>query len=48
MQHDLQQVQALASLKLWLNEQRRLARAAEREQQQLQAFASRGDFDPWG
>ena len=48
MQHDLQQVQALASLKLWLNEQRRLARAADREQQQLQDFASRGDFDPWG
>ncbi|WP_029462750.1 hypothetical protein [Serpentinimonas barnesii] len=38
MQHDLQQVEALPSLKPWLNEQRRLMRAAEREQQRLADF----------
>ena len=48
MQHDLEQVQALATLKPWLTEQRRLLRAAEREQQQRRAFASLDDLDPWG
>jgi len=41
-------VQALATLKPWLTEQRRLLRAAEREQQQRRAFASLDDLDPWG
>ena len=40
MQHDLQQVEALATLKPWLNEQRRLMRAAEQEQQRLAAFVA--------
>jgi len=48
MQHDLEQVQALATLKPWLTEQRRLLRAAEREQQQRRAFADLDDLDPWG
>ena len=42
MQHDLQQVEALATLKPWLNEQRRLVREAERFEQRLAAL------DPWG
>lgn len=42
MQHDLQQVEALPTLKPWLNEQRRLVREAERLDQRLAAL------DPWG
>ncbi|KJS69692.1 MAG: hypothetical protein JM57_09525 [Comamonadaceae bacterium BICA1-1] len=38
MQHDLQQVDELATLKPWLNEQRRLMRAAEQEQKRLASF----------
>ncbi len=40
MQDDLQQVEALPTLKPWLNEQRRLVREAEREQQRLATFVA--------